>query len=163
MPGIGMASRRVLENRQTTMNLEWSYNRTNEGMRPVWGRWRWTLKGILEVLGRTTCLFFFHYIFSCSMEWLEMGFWTIGFTDHLQIVTTNNYNTIAHFHTLQITTAHTKSFPACSVFTRQFLVTASNNGYSSASVLPSNWALLQLQLSLNSQTNRLSSNIVPCL
>jgi hypothetical protein len=25
----------------------------------------------------------------------------IGFIDHLQVVTTNNYNTIANFHTLQ--------------------------------------------------------------
>jgi hypothetical protein len=53
----------------------------------------------------------------------------------LQIITTNNYNTIADFHTLQFTTAHAKSFPAFSVFTRRFLVTASNNGYSSAFVL----------------------------
>jgi hypothetical protein len=28
----------------------------------------------------------------------------IGFTDHLQVMTTNIYNTIADFHTLQITT-----------------------------------------------------------
>jgi hypothetical protein len=34
----------------------------------------------------------------------------IGFTDHLQVVTTNNYNTIAIFHTLRITTAYVKSF-----------------------------------------------------
>jgi hypothetical protein len=33
-----------------------------------------------------------------------------------------------------MTTAHPKTFPACSVFTRRFLVTASNNGYYSASV-----------------------------
>jgi hypothetical protein len=59
----------------------------------------------------------------------------IGFTDNLQVITTNNYNTIADFHTLQITTAYAKSFPACSVFTRRFLVTASNSGYSSASGL----------------------------
>jgi hypothetical protein len=50
------------------------------------------------------------------------------FIDHLQVVTTNIYNTIANFHTLQI-----RSTPACSVFTRRFLVTASNDGYSSAS------------------------------
>jgi hypothetical protein len=59
----------------------------------------------------------------------------IGFTDHLQVTTTNNRNIIADFHTLQITTAHAKHFPACSIFTRCFLVTVSNNGYSSASVL----------------------------
>jgi hypothetical protein len=28
------------------------------------------------------------------------------FFDHLQVVTTNNYNTIADFHTLQITPAY---------------------------------------------------------
>jgi hypothetical protein len=28
----------------------------------------------------------------------------IGFIDNLQVVTKNNYNTIADFHTLQITT-----------------------------------------------------------
>jgi hypothetical protein len=30
----------------------------------------------------------------CSMEWLSTGFW-IGIIDHLQIVITNNCNTIA--------------------------------------------------------------------
>jgi hypothetical protein len=35
-----------------------------------------------------------------------------GFIDHLQVVTTNNYNTIADFHTLQFTRAHAKSFQA---------------------------------------------------
>jgi hypothetical protein len=34
----------------------------------------------------------------------------IGFIDHLHVVPTSNYNTIANFHTLQITTAHAKSF-----------------------------------------------------
>jgi hypothetical protein len=34
----------------------------------------------------------------------------IGFIDHLQVITTNNYITIDNFHTLQITTAHAKSF-----------------------------------------------------
>jgi hypothetical protein len=62
-------------------------------------------------------------------------FWIIGFIDYLQVVTTNNYNTIVYFHTLQISTVHAKSFPACSVFTTRFLVTVSNDGYSSASAL----------------------------
>jgi hypothetical protein len=53
----------------------------------------------------------------------------IGFIGHLQAITTNNYNTMSDLHTLQITTAHTKYFPACVIFTRRFLVTASNNGY----------------------------------
>jgi hypothetical protein len=34
----------------------------------------------------------------------------IEFTDHLQVITICNYNSIANFHTLQITTAHAKSF-----------------------------------------------------
>jgi hypothetical protein len=34
----------------------------------------------------------------------------IGFIDPLKFVTTNNYNTIANFHTLQVTIAHAKSF-----------------------------------------------------
>jgi hypothetical protein len=63
----------------------------------------------------------------------------IGFIDHLntQLVITFNWSTIANFHTLQITTEPAKSFPACCVFTSLSLVTASNNGYSSASVLRS--------------------------
>jgi hypothetical protein len=79
----------------------------------------------------------------------------IGFIEHLQVVTTNNHNTIADFHTLRITTSHAKSFPACSVFTRRFLVTASNNGYSSASVLKSrteltlNWLSYKTRLAYN--------------
>jgi hypothetical protein len=48
-----------------------------------------------------------------------------GFIDHLQVVTTNNYNTIANFHTLQITTQHVKSFR--SAFTSVFPVTDLNN------------------------------------
>jgi hypothetical protein len=34
----------------------------------------------------------------------------IGFIDHLQDVSTNNYKTIDNFHTLQNTTANAKSF-----------------------------------------------------
>jgi hypothetical protein len=30
----------------------------------------------------------------------------IGFIDNLQFVTTNNYNSVANFHTLQFTRAH---------------------------------------------------------
>jgi hypothetical protein len=56
---------------------------------------------------------------------LYIGFITIFNT---QLVTTLNCNTIAGFYTLQITTAHAKSSPACSVFTSSYLVTASNNG-----------------------------------
>jgi hypothetical protein len=53
--------------------------------------------------------------------------------DHLQVVTTSNYNTIANFHTLQITIIHANSFQ--SAVTSRFLVTDLNNGDSSASVL----------------------------
>jgi hypothetical protein len=55
----------------------------------------------------------------------------IGLTDYIQIVTTSNYNTIANFHTLQITTAHTKP----SAFTSHFPVADINNGNSLASAL----------------------------
>jgi hypothetical protein len=65
------------------------------------------------------------------------GVWKleIGFTDYLQIVTTNNYNAIANLHTLQITTAHAKT--SQSAFTSRFLVTDINNRDSSVSVLAS--------------------------
>jgi hypothetical protein len=40
-----------------------------------------------------------------------MGFeLVIGFTDHLQDVTTSNYTAIANSHTPQFTTARTKPF-----------------------------------------------------
>jgi hypothetical protein len=63
----------------------------------------------------------------------------IGFIDHLstQLVTTLNYSAIADFQTLQITTAHAKSFQSALVSTSHSLVTASNSGYSSASMLKS--------------------------
>jgi hypothetical protein len=53
----------------------------------------------------------------------------IEFIDHLytQLVTARNYSAIANLHTLQITTAHPKSFAASSVFTKRCLLTASNN------------------------------------
>jgi hypothetical protein len=39
-----------------------------------------------------------------------MGFGlVIGFTEHLQIITTSNYSAIANSHILQFTTARTKS------------------------------------------------------
>jgi hypothetical protein len=34
----------------------------------------------------------------------------IGFTHYLQVITMSNCNTIVNFDTLQITTAHAKSF-----------------------------------------------------
>jgi hypothetical protein len=38
------------------------------------------------------------------------GFWIIGFTGNLQAVATNNYDTIADFHTLQIILADSTPF-----------------------------------------------------
>jgi hypothetical protein len=52
---------------------------------------------------------------------LDLGL-TVNF--NIQLVITLNYSAITNFHTSQITRAHPKSFPACSVFT--------NNVYSSA-------------------------------
>jgi hypothetical protein len=59
----------------------------------------------------------------------------IRFIDPLQVVTTSNYNTIANFHTLQITAPHAKSFQ--STVTSHFQVTASYSWDSSASALTS--------------------------
>jgi hypothetical protein len=63
----------------------------------------------------------------------------IGYIGHFstQLVITLNYSAIADIHTLLSTPAHAESFSTCSVFSRRFLVTSSNNGYSSASVLKS--------------------------
>jgi hypothetical protein len=58
-----------------------------------------------------------------------------GFIDHLYtpLGTTSNYSATADLHTLQITTAPAKPFPACYVLTSRFLATTSNSGDSSAS------------------------------
>jgi hypothetical protein len=63
----------------------------------------------------------------------------IGFIDHFstQLVITLNYSAIADLYTLKITRARSKCFAACSVCASSCLVTACNNGYSSASVLKS--------------------------
>jgi hypothetical protein len=54
----------------------------------------------------------------------------IGFIDHfnIQLVITLNYGAIPNFHTLLITRAYAKSFPARGIFTSSCLVTAPNNG-----------------------------------
>jgi hypothetical protein len=63
------------------------------------------------------------HIVTCY-EWLQTGFrLNIGFTDHLRVVTTNNCNTISIFYKI---TVYSSTHSSC-------LVTASNNGYSSAS------------------------------
>jgi hypothetical protein len=60
----------------------------------------------------------------------------IGFTDYLntRLAITLSHSAIANFHTLKW---HAKSFPTRSVSTSSCLLMASNNGYSSASVLKS--------------------------
>jgi hypothetical protein len=63
----------------------------------------------------------------------------IGFIDHLYTRRgpTSDYSATANLHTLQITSAQAKSFPAYCVFTSCSLVTASNSGDSSASTFKS--------------------------
>jgi hypothetical protein len=58
-----------------------------------------------------------------------------GFIDHLctPLGTTSHYSAIADLHTLQVTTAPAKSFPARYVLTSRSLATVSNSGGSSAS------------------------------
>jgi hypothetical protein len=58
----------------------------------------------------------------------------MGFVELLQNVTASNYSAIANSHTLQFTTARTKIFSVCCVFTSRRLVTASNAVASLASV-----------------------------
>jgi hypothetical protein len=60
-----------------------------------------------------------------------------GFIDHLHVYTRpeiiSNCSAAANLHNLQITTASSKPFPACCVFTSRSLATASNSKDSSAS------------------------------
>jgi hypothetical protein len=83
--------------------------------------------------------------------WLQTGYvLDIGSIDHLQVISRNNYNTIADFHTTNhftlkssqsaftsrcLVTALNNGFFLCNVFTRPFLVTNFKNGDSSASVV----------------------------
>jgi hypothetical protein len=72
--------------------------------------------------------------------WLSTGYGSVnGFIDYLYtpLGTTSNYSIIANLHTLQITAAPSKPFPACCVATSRYLITASNSGDSSASSLGS--------------------------
>jgi hypothetical protein len=79
-----------------------------------------------------------NYIATCMCVTID-GVWIGEYIDHFttRFVITNNYNAIANLHTLQITAANTKSSRACNVFTRRFLVTDFNTGYSCDSGLKS--------------------------
>jgi hypothetical protein len=69
------------------------------------------------------------------------GFWLqIGVTDHLQVVTTNNYNIIADLHTLQIAIGHAKYFQFA--LTSRFPATDLNNRGSSTAPTKSSFHIL---------------------
>jgi hypothetical protein len=76
----------------------------------------------------------------------------IEFVDHFSthFVITHNYSTITDFRISQVARPHVKSFPVRIVCTSSCLVTASDNGYSSASGLKSslNGASLPAELLL---------------
>jgi hypothetical protein len=66
------------------------------------------------------------YLLVLSHVWLQTEFGLgIGCIEHLKIVTTGNYNTLANSCTRLLTKAHTKSSQF--VFTSRFLVTDPNN------------------------------------
>jgi hypothetical protein len=93
------------------------------------------------------------YRFILSRVWVTLdGVFGLntGFIDHLctQHGTTSNYSAMGNFHTLQFTTAHHKSFPACCVFTSLSLVMASNSEVSSASALESSLNESSVQMTL---------------
>jgi hypothetical protein len=74
-----------------------------------------------------------------SRAWSDYrrGFgFVIGFIDHFNtsLVIARNYSAVTDCHTLP---NHAKCFPDCCVLASSCLGTASNNGYSSASVLKS--------------------------
>jgi hypothetical protein len=90
----------------------------------------------------------------------------IGFIHHFttRLATALNYNAIANFHTVQITTTHAYFFPTCCYFTSSSLITASNSGDSSASAFKSspfrlprfrNRVRITLRLAVNRQSVRL--------
>jgi hypothetical protein len=60
----------------------------------------------------------------CIVEWVHL---------YTRLRTTSSYSAVADLHTLQITTAPAKPFPACCVFNSHSLATASNSGDPSAS------------------------------
>jgi hypothetical protein len=81
----------------------------------------------------------------------------VGFIDHLQVVTTNNYSAIA------ISTLYKMMlvFPTRSVFTSSYLVTASNNCFSSASGLMFSLKGGSLQSQIQSQCYFMAGGLPP--
>jgi hypothetical protein len=68
-------------------------------------------------------------------EWLQTGFrLVIEFIEHLQNVTTNNYDSLSELHTpkFSVTTAHKKVF---SVFNSRCLVTGYNTTLTATGVV----------------------------
>jgi hypothetical protein len=76
---------------------------------------------------------FYCHVYGVTVDGLLNWVLDLLISLNTQQVITVNYSDIANFHTLPTTL----SFPASSVFTRRFLITASNNGYSSVSGLKS--------------------------
>jgi hypothetical protein len=65
------------------------------------------------------------------MEWLETGFWlVIEFIEHLQIITTNNYDSLIELHTPKINHGNCSTHKVLSVFTSRCLLAAFNGGRS---------------------------------
>jgi hypothetical protein len=98
-----------------------------------------------------------------------MGFGLeVGFIDHLDIVTTSNYNAITDLHTLQFAAAHAK--PSQSAFTSRFpewiltmeiLQLLCSRCYSLASIPQLNSSAL-IKYSLHRLTPRLAATLQQC-
>jgi hypothetical protein len=92
-----------------------------------------------------------HVVHECDSR---QGFGlAIGFIERLntQFIIALNCNSIADLQNLSITRASSKSFPARSVFTRRFLMTASNSGCFSAPRIERRlWTAAPFQLNCSS-------------
>jgi hypothetical protein len=79
-------------------------------------------------------------------EWLQTGFGLIiQVIEHLQIVTTSNYSAITNSHTLQFTTARTKSSQS-DIFISHCLVTDPNKVLCFRCYVLTSWRLSQNSL-----------------